>query len=32
MTHTRATTWISGISNYPCTLKPAPLNSYFFFA
>ena len=23
MTHISATTWISGISNYPCTLKPA---------
>ena len=30
MTHISATTWISGISNYPCTLKPAALNSYFF--
>ena len=30
MSRIEATTLISGISNYPCTLKPAVLNSYFF--
>ena len=31
MSRIKATTRISDISNYACTLKPAVLNSYFFF-
>ena len=31
MSRFKATRRISDISNYPCTLKPAVLNSYFFY-
>ena len=30
MSRIKATTRISDIPHYPCTLKPAVLNSYFF--